>query len=172
MNDLEVAIPLGDEAYESYSLEKMESEIRSAIQAKEHIFTIVDLSTNHPIGRCLFFQRDLVNRSAMVGIVIGEKTYWQRGFGQDALKLMLDYGFNLLNLHSVLLGVFAFNKNAIKSYQKVGFKEIGWRREARILAGKAHDVLYMDMLEDEFRTQYGPTGLQPQVEEAETEETE
>ena len=50
-----------------------------------------------------------------------------------------------------MLGAFAFNERAIHSYQKVGFKEIGRRREARLIAGKAWDVVMMDILEDEFR---------------------
>ncbi len=56
----------------------------------------------------------------------------------------------------MLLGVFAFNRAAIRCYQKVGFKEIGRRREARIIAGKAYDAILMDILEDEFRALYGP----------------
>jgi RimJ/RimL family protein N-acetyltransferase len=90
----------------------------------------------------------------MLGIVIGEKAYWNKGFGQEATRLLLDFGFNLLNLNSVILGTFAFNQRAIAAYRKVGFKEIGRRREGRILAGKKYDVIFMDILAEEFRTLY------------------
>jgi RimJ/RimL family protein N-acetyltransferase len=98
----------------------------------------------------MLFNIDLVNRSAMLGIVIGEKAYWGKGYGQEALRLLLDYGFNLLNLHSIMLGVFAFNQRAIAAYRRVGFKEIGRRRQNRMIAGKWYDAVLMDMLDSEF----------------------
>ena len=72
----------------------------------------------------------------MLGIVIGEKSCWNQGYGQEALVLLLDYAFNLLNLNSVMLGVFSFNQRGAASYRKVGFREIGQRRQARILGGQ------------------------------------
>ncbi len=67
---------------------------------------------------------------------------------------ILDYAFNLLNLHSVMLGAFAFNEPAIQLYTQVGFPEIGRRREARIVSGRPYDVVLMDMLDQEFRERY------------------
>ena len=64
------------------------------------------------------------------------------------------YLFNLLNLHSVMPGVFAFNGRAIRAYRRVGFKEIRRRREARWIGGKAYDVVFMDILEDMFCREY------------------
>ena len=154
MNDLEVTVPLGDEAYQPYSLEKMREEVAGAIRRQEHIFTIVECATDRPVGRCLLFAIDAVNRSAMLGIVIGEKSAWNQGLGTEATRLLLDYAFNLLNLHSVMLGTFEFNRRAIRVYEQVGFQKIGVRREARIIAGKAWDVVLMDILEDEFRARW------------------
>ncbi len=155
LNDLSVTVPLGDEAYVPLSLQRMESEIENAIRSQEHIFGIVDCATDQLIGRCLLFGIDPVNRSAMLGIFIGEKAFWGRGYGQEAARLLLHYAFNLLNLHSVMLGVFSFNERAQAAYRKLGFKEIGRRRDARIIAGKAYDGVLMDMLEDEFRARWG-----------------
>ena len=62
----------------------------------------------------------------------------------------MDYAFNLLNLNSVMLGVYSFNKRAIRCYQKAGFKEIGARRQARIFGPRVYDIIYMDMLSSEF----------------------
>jgi RimJ/RimL family protein N-acetyltransferase len=94
----------------------------------------------------------------MLGILIGEKSFWGQGCGQDAVRLLLDYAFNLLNLHSVMLGAFAFNERALAANTKVGFREIRRRREARTMAGLAYDVVLMDILEDEFREKY-PLGV-------------
>jgi RimJ/RimL family protein N-acetyltransferase len=149
-NDLEVALPLGDEAYTPFPLQKSEEVIVDVIRSQYHVFGIVDLGTEELIGRCMLFDIDWVNRRAMLGIVIGEKAYWGRGYGQEAVRLLLDYGFNLLNLNSVMLGTFAFNQRAIHCYERVGFKEIGRRRQARIIGGHKYDVVLMDILAEEF----------------------
>lgn len=151
-NDLEVTIPLGDEAYTPFTLEIARESLAMVGNNQSHIFSIVDLATDEVIGRCLLFNIDLVNRSAMVGILIGEKEFWGKGYGQEAMRLILDYGFNLLNLNSVMLGAFAFNQRALASYRKVGFKEIGRRREARIIGGKKFDAVLMDILASEFES--------------------
>jgi RimJ/RimL family protein N-acetyltransferase len=152
LNDLEVTIPLGDEAYVPYSLERAQQDLGSVLAKQEHVFTIVDLATDTSIGRCLLFMVDYVNRSAMLGIVIGAKDHWNQGYGQDAVRLLLDHAFSLLNLNSVMLGTFAFNKRAIQCYKAVGFREIGRRRQARIIAGRAYDMVLMDILAQDFRS--------------------
>ncbi len=162
LNDLAVSLPLGDEAYRPYSLENAQADIAETIRREDHVFTIVDLATGRPIGRCLLFQVDLLNRSAMLGIFIGPEEYRGRGYGSEATRLLLDYAFNLLNLNNVMLGVFAYNRQALACYRKVGFKEIGRRRQARILAEKRYDVILMDILREEFESpvlaRYMPDG--------------
>ena len=151
-NDLEVALPLGDEAYTPFALQKSQEIVAGVIRGQDHVFGIVDLETDELIGRCMLFDLDLVNRQAMLGIVIGEKTYWGQGYGQEAVRLLLDYGFNLLNLNGVMLGTFAFNQRAIHCYERVGFKVIGRRRQARIIGGVKHDAVLMDILADEYES--------------------
>jgi RimJ/RimL family protein N-acetyltransferase len=153
-NDLEVTIPMGEEAYTPFSVEKTRAIVEEVIKKQAHCFNIVDLKTNQAIGRCMLFAVDHVDRRAMFGIAIGDKTYWDKGYGQEATGLLLDYGFNLLNLHNIMLGVYSFNQRAINCYRKTGFKEIGKRREARIVCGKKYDVVLMDVLATEFRSVY------------------
>ncbi|MDM8534732.1 GNAT family protein [Clostridiaceae bacterium HSG29] len=93
---------------------------------------------------------DYINRKSYFGIFIGEKEYRNKGIGTEATKLMLDYGFNILNLRNIMLKVFSFNKGAINSYKKCGFKEIGRRRKSIIYGSKEFDEVYMDILSDEF----------------------
>lgn len=154
LNDLAVALPLGDEAYTPLSLEKTQEQVAGAIRDCAHVFTIVETSTDRAVGRCLLFAINPVDRNAMLGIFIGEKDAWNRGYGTEATVLLLDYAFNLLNLHSVMLGVFAFNERAIHAYQKAGFQVIGRRRHARLIAGQFYDAFEMDILEDEFRARW------------------
>ena len=151
-NDLEVTLPLGDEAYTPSSPERARDIIADALKRGEHVFSIIDLGTEEAIGRGMLFNVDLVNRAAMLGIVIGEKGCWGQGYGADATRLLLEYAFNLLNLNSVMLGVFAFNERAIALYRGAGFREIGRRRQARIIGGRKHDVILMDILAEEFES--------------------
>lgn len=158
-NDLDVTVPLGDEAYTVNSLENQREDALQVARGRDAVFSILRSDTGEVIGRCLLFAVNRTDRSAMAGILIGEKSCWGQGYGSEAMVLLLDYAFNLLNLHSVGLGVFAFNQRGIASYRKIGFKEIGLRREARILGGKAFDVLLMDILEDEFRSRHPSRAL-------------
>jgi RimJ/RimL family protein N-acetyltransferase len=152
LNDLAVALPLGREAYAPVTAEGQFQSLSDWSQRGDPVFTIVDRETSQPIGRCLLFNVNPVDRNATAGIFIGDKAYWNRGYGADALRLLLDYAFNLLNLNNVMLGVFEFNQRAIACYRKVGFKEIGRRRQARIIGGRKYDSILMDILAEEFES--------------------
>jgi len=151
-NDLEVALPLGDEAWTPTTAEETREGLGEAGRHHSHLFGIVDKTSDELIGRCVLFQIDAVNRSAMLGIVIGEKEYWGRGYGREATRLLLDYAFNLLNLNNVMLGTFSFNERALRCYGAVGFREIGRRRQARIVGDRRYDVVFMDILAEEFES--------------------
>jgi RimJ/RimL family protein N-acetyltransferase len=151
-NDLRVTLPLGDEAYTLTSIDKELENIKNILQNQSPVFGILDCKSGRLIGRCMLFDIDRVNRSAMMGIVIGETDFWGLGYGQEATRLLLEYGFQLLNLNSIILGVFEYNQRAVACYKKVGFKEIGRRREARIIGEKKYDAILMDILASEFHS--------------------
>jgi RimJ/RimL family protein N-acetyltransferase len=115
-----------------------------------HTYSIVDAEKDTLIGNCGLMDVDQLNRIAEVGILIGDKNYFDKGYGTEALRLLLDYGFKALNLHNVMLRVYDYNTRAIKCYEKIGFKKIGARREALHRNLEKHDVVYMDILVDEF----------------------
>ena len=125
--------------------------IEKALMSGKKIFSIVKLASDKVIGICNLESIDYKNRRATVGIFIGEKDEHCKGYGTEALRLLLDFGFNYMNLHSIDLKVYEFNKKAIRCYEKVGFKEYGRRREDYILNGKKYNTICMDILEDEFR---------------------
>ncbi len=149
-NDPAVTVPLGDEAHTPWPLAATAAGIENAISRGEHVFGVVDRAGDRLIGRVLLFNVNLVDRTAMCGIFIGEADYRGRGYGAEALRLLLDYAFNLLNLQSVMLGVLEFNTPALRCYEKVGFRPIGRRRQARTIAGRSYDEIYMDILAEEF----------------------
>jgi RimJ/RimL family protein N-acetyltransferase len=73
LSDPEVSLPLGDEAYDNLSLERMQKDVQEMMQSGRPVFTIVESGRQRPIGRVMLFNMDAVNRNAMVGIFIGEK---------------------------------------------------------------------------------------------------
>lgn len=91
------------------------------------------------------------NGNAEAGIVIGKKEYWNKGYGTDAMIVLLDFAFNQMNLHRVYLKVYAYNNRGIKSYEKCGFKREGILRHDRYANGKYHDTIIMGILKDEFK---------------------
>lgn len=153
-NDAETTMLLGNEVYYPTSITSERNSISHIIKNNSHIFSIIDSQSNDAIGRVMLFDIDHVDRRAMVGIVIGEKKYWSKGYGQEAMNLILDYAFNLLNINNIMLGTFEFNQRAIALYKKIGFKEMGRRRQGRIIGGKKFDVIFMDLLAEEFEPAY------------------
>ncbi|MCI0520158.1 MAG: GNAT family N-acetyltransferase [Chloroflexi bacterium] len=85
-----------------------------------------------------------------VGIGLGEREYWGKGYGTDAMRLILRYAFNELNLHRVTLGVFEYNSRAIHSYEKAGFKHEGRQRGFLQREGRRWDLLIMGVLKNEW----------------------
>ncbi len=153
LNDFEVAQNLLT-FNQQLSQEREKVILNDMVKNNSQTFSIVDIKTDKLLGNCSIFRINLRNRKAEVGIFIGNKEYWSKGYGTEALSLLIDYGFNILNLNNIMLEVFGFNKRAFKAYQKVGFKVIGKRRETIILAGEKHDEIYMDILANEFESPF------------------
>ncbi len=93
---------------------------------------------------------DWRGRTAAFGIIIGEADCRGKGFGTEVTRLMLDYAFTALGLHSVMLTTDSFNLAGQAAYRKAGFKEFGRRRQCSFLGGELLDVVYMDCLASEF----------------------
>ncbi len=120
--------------------------------ARGHSYAIVTLESDELIGSCGLVDVDYLNRTCEVGIFIGNKEYWGKGYGTEALKLLISYGINYLNLNNFMLKVYSYNERAIKSYRKIGFREMGRRRKSVIIEGKEYDTIYMDLLAEEFES--------------------
>jgi RimJ/RimL family protein N-acetyltransferase len=105
------------------------------------------------IGNISYMHLSDIDRAAEVGLFIGDKTEWNKGYGRKALKLMLNYGFYSLNLNRVYLQVFENNLRGIRAYKATGFVEEGRMRQAKFSNGKYLDVLLMSVLRDEWQAE-------------------
>ncbi|MCE7739341.1 MAG: GNAT family N-acetyltransferase [Candidatus Heimdallarchaeota archaeon] len=117
-------------------------------------FAIETLETKEFLGTCGIEDIMQVNRSAAIGISIHNPENHNKGYDTDAMICLLKVGFLVLNFHRLELMVMDYNKSAIHVYEKIGFKEVGLKREAHFLQGKYHDVYMMDILAKEFKKLY------------------
>ena len=154
MNDFQVTDYIGRSAYITTIPAEKEWLENSAVNNDKRNFNIVELGSDKLIGTVGLENFNQIARSAVLGIFIGDGEYRGEGYGTEAIKLLLEYGFRYLNLHSIRLDLLDVNERAHKCYLKCGFKDIGSSREAVFLNGKYHDKLHMDILASEFEGDY------------------
>lgn len=128
------------------------------IEGKSHDTSTVLLlmalkETDEVIGDLALQDIDPTNRSCNLRIAI-DGNHQGKGYGSEAIPLMLDYGFGILNLHRIELEVYAYNDRAVHVYEKLGFKQEGVQRDYLYYNHKYHDCIKMSILEDEFRELY------------------
>lgn len=133
------------------SAEVMEKEYDDLMASdKDVAFAMIDKKSKSHIGNAGLYTINWLYRSAEYRVIIGEKSYWNKGYGSEVARLVLDYGFNKLNLNKIWLGVNAENKGAVASYKKSGFKEEGVLRDEIYRNGRYYDAIRMSILRSEF----------------------
>lgn len=115
---------------------------------------IITKDTDQLVGEVVVNEIDPINRSANIRIGITGGANRGKGYGTEALLLMLWHAFETLHLHRVELGVYDFNGRAIHVYEKIGFQREGVQRDLLFLNEEYHDCILMSMLEHEYRERY------------------
>lgn len=125
----------------------METKVETG-EVIQFIIEVLDDSDDNsvPIGSVYFRDVDMKNRSAEFGIFIGEDCTRGKGLGTEATRLFVEYGFQILGLHRIVLRVLKENERALKSYLNVGFEVEGCAREMVYLDEKYQDVIFMSKL--------------------------
>ena len=131
-----------DEEYAWYESQLQSTTIRH--------FTIYALPDYQPIGTVNLHQINHRHHKANLGIMIGEPAMRGRGFGTEAVRLIADFGFHAMGLHSIWLTTYEFNIAGQKAYERAGFTEVGRRRQCRYLNGRFWDEIHYDLLASEF----------------------
>jgi len=116
---------------------------------ERYAFSVRTLEDNRYIG---FFGLwvDLIHSEAWVGIGIGDRESWGKGYGTDMMKLCLQYAFLELGLERVSLGLHEYNPRALRSYEKCGFRLEGRTRKDGMREGQRSDTLWMGILREEW----------------------
>lgn len=115
------------------------------------VIEAIDGKSSKPIGSCGLHRINPKDQTAVLGIAIGEKKYWGKGYGTEAIRLILDYGFKTLNLHRVSSSAFDFNERSIRMHRKIGFKEEGRLRKARFINGQFWDEILFGLLREDWK---------------------
>ena len=151
-NDLEVIQCLGGfRPITEIEEERWIEELGTTRKERDIVFVIEILDLGKPIGTCGLHRIDHKNQNADFGIAIGEKRYWNKGYGTEAAELIIDYGFKHLNLNRISSAVFDFNERSIKLHKKVGFREEGRRRKYVFINGQFHDSILFGLLREEWK---------------------
>ncbi len=123
---------------------------QNKVSSNSYFFGIRILENDRLVGSCGLFGELFPHADGFVGIGIGERELWSKGYGSDAMKLVLNYAFQELNLRRVSLSVAEFNSRAIRSYEKAGFSLEGRVRGRLQREGRHWDMLFMGILRDEW----------------------
>ncbi|MED1952881.1 GNAT family protein [Brevibacillus centrosporus] len=138
-----------------YTREQIQQYIESKAQDSSSVLLLIAMrDDDQVIGDIQIGAIDTFNRNAFIRIAIEQHEHQGKGLGSEAMLLMLDYGFGILNLHRIELNVFAYNERAIHAYEKLGFQREGIQRQALYYQHAYHDSILMSMLAHEYRAKY------------------
>ena len=131
--------------------ERLEEEYLAMVKNRNDVVMgIVDKKTEKLIGSCGLYTINWVARKAEFRIIIGEKEYWAKGYGQEVALLLLRYAFEKLNINKVWLGVNAENIKGVKSYERAGFVREGVLRQEIYRNNRYYDAIRMSILREEY----------------------
>jgi RimJ/RimL family protein N-acetyltransferase len=149
MNDREVTQYLGGQARYLMSMASEEAWLRNVCETMmsyERAFFAIETKDGVHIGNTNFFNASPEDRRVEIGIMIGDKEYWSKGCGTDALRTLIRFGFEDMNFHRQVLQVFSYNPRAIACYRKCGFAEEVRMRGDMWHEGGYHDTIVMGLL--------------------------
>ena len=150
-NDLEVELASGGDPPIPQSLARLYAEYdQEASKGGRDGSTFAIEAEGKCIGQCALFNFNETSQTCELGITIGDKAYWGRGYGQDALRSLLDYAFRLRNMRRVFISVNGNNQRAIRAYAACGFVEEGRLRAHVWNDGRFVDLVLMGLLQEEW----------------------
>lgn len=133
-----------------FTKESHEKWIETMIETGKVVQMIIVRSEDErPIGSVYVRDIDMEHKKAEYGIFIGETDCMGKGYGTEAAELMVQYAFEYLGLHKIMLRVFAENERAIKSYEKAGFVKEAYLKDDVCVQGKYRDIVLMAIFNEE-----------------------
>jgi [ribosomal protein S5]-alanine N-acetyltransferase len=146
INDPEVNQYL-ESRFEKWSIKKLKSYVSAIKKNPSYVFlAIIVKNRNKHIGNIKIGLVNKIHKFADVGIIIGEKSFWGKGFAAEAIKLVVDYAFNKLGLHKLTAGAYSNNIRSIKAFEKAGFSVEGVRKKHYLCKGDYVDGVLLGIV--------------------------
>lgn len=134
-----------------YHGQNMREYYENTIKSRSNlVLAIIDKLTDQHIGNIALQDIDSINRSAELAIIIGDKNFWDKGVGKEACQLVLDHGFNNLNLYRMQCGTSDENVGMQHLAETLGFKREGIARSALFKNGSYRDVINYGLIKNEY----------------------
>ncbi len=149
-NDSELTYYLNADRHRTMSMEEVRRRYQQIRNDPSMELFIIETLDGERIGMIGYDNLSLERRSCRVYIGIGEKQYWNHGYGTDAMRTLLHYQFSELGLERVYLSVYDYNERAIASYRKCGYRVDGVRRNVALVDGQWCDSIEMSVTANEF----------------------
>lgn len=137
--------------YTPMTMEQTANELTQWSTTKETVlFTICRKEDNAPVGQTAFVRIDYISRAAIFYIAIYDPQFWSKGYGSEATKMMVKYGFDILNLNRIQLHVCTENEKGVAAYKKAGFTIEGTLRQAMYHHNRYIDFYVMGILREDY----------------------
>ena len=150
-NDVEVEIAGGGDPPAPHAIDRIRAGFeRDLDRPAKEVMNFAIEADGLCIGQCGLFHVDETARTVELGIIIGDKAYWGRGYGRDAVSLLLSYAFRYRNFRKVFLRTNGRNERAIRAYKACGFVEEGRLREQVYSDGRYDDQVFMGILRSDW----------------------
>ena len=133
------------------SLEKAQAFYEERTRSDENFAPFAIEADGKYLGYCSLMHLQNRYGNLELGILIGDREYWGRGYGREAVKLLLEYGFRYLGARRIDLTTHARNERAIRCYLACGFVEEGRPRKVVWIEGEYVDLVNMSILFEEWQ---------------------
>lgn len=143
-NDFEIVQPL--ERLPFLTIEQEEEWYNNVMKNKSILVLAIEIDKGEHIGNIALNLIDYKNGHAVLSIAIGEKDYWGKGDGTDAVKTLVNYAFEELGLHKIYTHIIDSNERSLKLFEKCGFEREGVLRDWYFSKGKYHDRNIMSII--------------------------
>ena len=148
MNDPEVTQYL-ESRFAPNSMETLQEYVRNFMGNKDNIFLAIVLKENHKhLGNIKMGPIDWFHRLADIGVMLGEKDSWGKGYASEAISLLSEHAFKNLNLHKLTAGCYKPNEGSLKAFEKAGFETEGVRKKHCFFNGKYVDAILLGLLNE------------------------
>lgn len=148
INDPEINQYL-ESRFEKWSIKKLKDYVSEIKKNPNYVFlAIIAKGKNKHIGNIKIGPINRSHRYADVGVIIGEKSFWRKGFATEAIKLVVDYAFNKLDLHKLTAGAYNCNIGSIRAFKKAGFSAEGVRKKHYLCNGDYVDGVLLGIVRE------------------------